>query len=321
MKPVLFNGCGTAIITPMKDDLSIHYELFGELLDQQLQQGSDAIVVAGTTGESATLTDEEHIELIRYAVKRVHGRIPVIAGAGSNNTAHAVHLSKEAERAGADALLHVTPYYNKASQRGLLLHFEACAAASKLPTILYNVPSRTGVNISVETYKQLSRIDNIIAVKEASGNFSQMAKIASVCGDDLYLYSGNDDQVTSALALGAKGVISVLSNLVPKETHQLCQAFFDGDPSKSDGLQLHYLELIEALFSDINPIPVKQALCYMGYNVGSCRLPLCDMEAAAAEHLHAVLVKYGLCTSDLPYRPGSVTIHRPKNTLLWRKNR
>lgn len=311
-----FQGCCTAIVTPMQDDLSINYKVFGDLLDQQIQKGCDAVVVAGTTGESATLTDEEHIELVRFAVKKAHGRIPVIAGAGSNNTAHAVYFSKEMEKAGADALLHVTPYYNKASQRGLFLHFEACAKASSLPVILYNVPSRTGVNISVETYKHLSEIDNIVAVKEASGNFSQMAKIASVCGDDLFLYSGNDDQVTSALALGAKGVISVLSNLIPKEVHCMCQSFWAGNSQESDTLQLHYLELIEALFSDINPIPIKQALRYAGIPVGGCRLPLCDMESAASEHLHAVLVKYGLYTSDSLCGSGSVTIHRPQGALL-----
>lgn len=211
-------------------------------------------------------------------MKKINGKIPVIAGAGSNNTAHAVHLSKEFEKIGADGLLHVTPYYNKASQQGLFLHFQAGAEATKLPTLLYNVPSRTGVNIYPATYKRLSQIDNIVACKEASGNFSQLAKIAALCKEDLTIYSGNDDQITSALALGAQGVISVLSNILPKETHEICRSYFDGDSSLSDSLQLKYLDLIEALFLDVNPIPVKQAMRAMGYDVGRCRLPLCDMD-------------------------------------------
>ena len=249
--------------------------------------------------------------MIRFAVKCAAGRIPVIAGAGSNNTEHAVYLSRECEKAGADALLHVTPYYNKASQQGLFLHFSACAKAVKLPIILYNVPSRTGVNIFPATYKRLSEIDNIVAAKEASGNFSQMAKIASLCKDDLAIYSGNDDQITSALALGAKGVISVLSNIVPRDTHKLCAAYFDGDREESDNLQLHYLELIEALFLDVNPIPIKQAMRAMGYDVGHCRLPLCDMDPTLAEKLEAALSRYGLLKERRPV--GSVTIHRPGN--------
>ena len=210
---------------------------FDELLDMQIAGSADAIVVAGTTGEGSTLTDDEHIELVRRAVKHVRGRVPVIAGAGSNNTAHAVYLSKECEKAGADALLHVTPYYNKASQQGLFLHFNECARSTRLPVILYNVPSRTGVNIYPATYKRLSETENIVAVKEASGNFSQMAKIASLCKEDLAIYSGNDDQITSSLALGGKGVISVLSNLVPNETHAICTSYFRGNSEESDYLQ------------------------------------------------------------------------------------
>lgn len=242
----------------------------------------------------------------------------MIAGAGSNNTAHAVELSKAAAEAGADALLHVTPYYNKTSQTGLYLHFKACAEATRLPVILYNVPTRTGMNILPETYLKLSRISNIVAAKEASGNFSQMAKISALCGDDLTLYSGNDDQITSALAIGAKGVISVLANIVPEATHDICQSYFDGDSARSDTLQLTYLELIENLFRDVNPIPVKQALNNMGFEVGKCRLPLCDMDAAAAEQLLACMARYGLAQPGK--RIGTVTVKRAPDTLLWRKN-
>ncbi|UWP61190.1 4-hydroxy-tetrahydrodipicolinate synthase [Ruminococcus gauvreauii] len=309
MKNVIFKGTGTALITPMREGGSINYPVFKELIEMQIRGHADAVIIAGTTGEGSTLTDKEHIELVEFAVRCVNKRIPVIAGAGSNNTSHAVYLSKECERVGADALLHVTPYYNKASQQGLFLHFSECAKASKLPVILYNVPSRTGVNIFPATYKRLSEIDNIVAAKEASGNFSQMAKIASLCKNDLFLYSGNDDQITSALALGAKGVISVLSNILPQETHDICEAYFQGNSEESDNLQLKYLELIEALFLDVNPIPVKQAMRAMGYDVGHCRLPLCDMDSTMAEKMFTVLYRYGLLKSSV--RPGSVTIHRP----------
>lgn len=311
MKKMIFKGAGTAIITPMQNDFSINFPVFDDLLDMQIRENADAVIVAGTTGEGSTLTDEEHIELVRHAVKHVNGRIPVIAGAGSNNTAHAVYLSKECEKAGADALLHVTPYYNKASQQGLFLHFTACADATSLPIILYNVPSRTGVNIYPATFKRLSEVDNIVAVKEASGNFSQIAKIAALCKDDLAIYSGNDDQITSALALGAKGVISVLSNLVPREVHAICSSYFDGNSDESDNLQLKYLELIEALFLDVNPIPVKQAMRAMGYNTGHCRLPLCDMDSTMAEKLYSTLQKYNLLYCKKPIR--SVTVHTPGN--------
>ncbi|MCA5959498.1 4-hydroxy-tetrahydrodipicolinate synthase [Blautia sp. RD014234] len=312
MKKIVFKGVGTAVVTPMKEDYSINYSVFDELLDMQIAGSADAIVVAGTTGEGSTLTDDEHIELVRRAVKHVRGRVPVIAGAGSNNTAHAVYLSKECEKAGADALLHVTPYYNKASQQGLFLHFNECARSTRLPVILYNVPSRTGVNIYPATYKRLSETENIVAVKEASGNFSQMAKIASLCKEDLAIYSGNDDRIASSLALGGKGVISVLSNLVPNETHAICTSYFRGNSEESDNLQLKYLELIEALFLDVNPIPVKQAMRAMGYDVGPCRLPLCDMDRTMAEKLYAVLEKYDLTESSK--RQGSVTVHMPGNT-------
>lgn len=282
------------MVTPMKQDFSIHYRVLDKLLDWQLEQGTDVIVVAGTTGEGSTLELEEYKELIRFVSQKVCHRIPVIAGAGSNSTAHAAELSKEAEKAGADALLHVTPYYNKTSQLGLIKHFEACAAATDLPIILYNIPSRTGVNIKPETYEALLEHETIVAVKEASGKFSQIARIAALYGDRLDIYSGNDDQITPTLALGAKGVISVLSNLLPDVVHEICQSYFENDPTKSRKLQLQYLELADAMFYDINPIPVKRAMVAMGLDVGACRLPLCGMEPAAERNLLKVLGKYGL---------------------------
>lgn len=317
MKHTIFTGSGVALVTPMHPDLSVNYEKLGELIEYQIENKTDAIIIAGTTGEASTLSDEEHLKVIGYTVERVNGRIPVIAGTGSNNTAHAIELSKQAEDLGADGVLLVTPYYNKCSQQGLFLHFQAIAEVVSLPIVLYNVPSRTGVNILPATYARLSEIENIVAVKEASGNFSQIAKILSLCGDKLDVYSGNDDQITSALALGGKGVISVLANVVPKETHEICQSYFDGDPGQSDTLQLHYLELIENLFGDVNPIPVKYALNAMGFEVGECRLPLCAMEETAAERLLSCLKRYGLIEDT---KAGSVTVRRPQGTLLWRRN-
>lgn len=317
MKPTVFTGSGVALVTPMHSDLSVNYEKLSELIEFHIQNRTDAIVITGTTGEASTLTDQEHLEVIRYTVERVGGRIPVIAGTGSNNTAHAIELSKQAKAYGADALLLVTPYYNKCSQQGLYLHFEAIAKMVSLPILLYNVPSRTGVNILPATYARLSEIPNIVGAKEASGNFSQMAKILSLCGGKLHIYSGNDDQITSALALGAKGVISVLANVVPQETHDICQSYFEGDTERSDTLQLRYLELIENLFSDVNPIPVKCAMNAMGMNVGGCRLPLCAMDPVAEEKLKSCLQRYGLIENA---KVGSVTVRRPQETLLWRKN-
>ena len=317
MNQTIFTGSGVALVTPMNPDLSVNYEMLGQLIDFHLENKTDAIVIAGTTGEASTLTDQEHLQVIEYTVKRVNHRIPVIAGTGSNNTAHAIELSQEAERLGADALLVVTPYYNKCSQKGLFLHFQAIAQSVSLPIVLYNVPSRTSVNILPITYYKLSEIPNIVAVKEASGNFSQIAKILSLCGDRLDVYSGNDDQITSALALGAKGVISVLANLVPQDTHDICQSYFDGNPEQSDNLQLYYLELIENLFSDVNPIPVKHALNAMGFEVGPCRLPLCSMDETAAKRLLGSLYRYGLMEEK---KVGSVTVRRPQEALLWRRN-
>lgn len=317
MKATIFTGSGVALVTPMHPDLCVNYEKLRELIEFHIQNKTDAIVITGTTGEASTLSDQEHLAAIRYTVECTHGRLPVIAGTGSNNTAHAIELSKQAEAFGADALLLVTPYYNKCSQQGLYLHFEAIAKAVSLPILLYNVPSRTGVNILPDTYAKLSKIPNIVGAKEASGNFSQIAKIISLCGDNLDIYSGNDDQITSALALGAKGVISVLANVVPRATHEICQSYFDGDTARSDTLQLRYLELIENLFSDVNPIPVKCAMNAMGMDVGECRLPLCSMEPVAKERLMGCLQRYGLIEG---IQAGSVTVRRPQETLLWRKN-
>lgn len=294
MKKTLFTGSGVAIITPMHPDGSVHYETLGELIDFQLSGGTDAIIAAGTTGEGSTLSEEEKMEVIRYTVERVKGRVPVIAGTGSNDTAHAVAMSRRAERLGADGLLHITPYYNKASQEGLYRHFSAIAQAVDLPIILYNVPSRTGVNISVDTYRRLSQLQNIVAVKEASGNFSQIIRTVAACQDELAIYIGNDDQITAALSLGAKGVISVLANVAPAQTHDICQSYFDGSPDESARLQARYIDLIDALFEDVNPIPVKEALRWMGFDVGACRLPLCEMEEGKRNKLYRALERHGL---------------------------
>lgn len=294
MKKTIFTGVGTAIITPMKADGSIDFDTFGTLIESQITNGVDAIVVCGTTGESATMSDEEKLSCIKFAVEKVNGRIPVIAGAGSNNTAHAVHLSKEAKRLGADALLHVTPYYNKTSQKGVVSHFFAVADATDLPIIVYSVPSRTGVNIAPATCLELAKHPNIVAIKEASGDISQVAKIAQLCGDDLDIYSGNDDQIVPMLSLGAKGVISVLSNIMPKEAHEICSLFFEGKVSESRALQLKLLPLINALFSDVNPIPIKEAMRLTGFDCGECRLPLVNMSDETREHLRGCLADLSL---------------------------
>lgn len=294
MKKTIFTGAGVAIVTPMNPDESINFDRLGQIIDNQIENGTDAIVICGTTGESATMTDQEHVDCIEYAVKRVNGRVPVVAGAGSNHTSYAVWMSKEAKRVGADALLHVTPYYNKTSQTGLIRHFNAVADATDLPIILYNVPSRTGVNITPATYRELAKHPNIVAAKEASGNISQIAQIAQACGDELDLYSGNDDQIVPLLSLGAKGVISVLSNIMPRETHDICRLFFEGKIAESRALQLKLLPLINALFSDVNPIPVKEAMNMMGWECGECRLPLVSMQPQAREHLRSLMLEQGL---------------------------
>ena len=293
MKPIIFTGAAVAIVTPFNEN-GIDFDKFGELIDYQIDNGTDAIVVCGTTGESATMPDNEHLAAIKYCVERVNKRVPVIAGTGSNDTPHCIKLSKAAEEYGADALLLVTPYYNKATQKGLVKHFGMVAEAVSIPIILYSVPSRTGVNIKPETVKKLSEIENIVAIKEASGDMSQVAKIAQLCGDDMIIYSGNDDQIVPILSLGGKGVISVLSNVAPKQTHDIVASYLNGDTKKSLKLQLEALELIDALFIEVNPIPVKTALNILGYNVGELRMPLCEMEEKNEAVLKKALENYGL---------------------------
>lgn len=294
MKNTVFTGAGVAIVTPMNADGSINYDEFGRVIDFQINNGTDAIIVCGTTGESATMTDEEHVECIRYCVERVNKRVPVIAGAGSNDTKYAVDLSVEAEKLGADALLVVTPYYNKTSQRGLIAHFTAIADSVNIPIILYNVPSRTGVNIALDTYDVLANHKNIAAVKEASGNISAIAKIIEKCGDRLDVYSGNDDQIVPIMALGGKGVISVLSNVCPKETHDIAQLCLDNNVAEAAKLQIKYLDLCNSLFIDVNPIPVKEAMNLIGFKAGECRLPLLKMEQGKIDALTASMKKVGL---------------------------
>lgn len=294
MKKVIFKGAAVALVTPMNEDGSVNYNKLKELVDQQIEGGTDAIVACGTTGEAATLDLDEHIEVIRKTVEFAAGRVPVIAGAGSNDTAFAIKTVELAEEVGVDGFLVVTPYYNKTSQAGLIAHFTKIAEATSLPIILYNVPSRTGVNIKPETYKELSKIENIVATKEASGDISAVAKIAHLCGDDLMIYSGNDDQIVPIMSLGGIGVISVLSNVCPKETHDICQYALDGNFKAAAELQVKYLPLIDALFSDVNPIPVKEAFNIMGYEVGECRLPLIKMSDSAHEALKAEMAKVGL---------------------------
>ena len=275
----LFKGAGVALITPMKENHEINFDKLDELLEEQIAGRTDAIIICGTTGESATMTEEEHMDTIRFAIDRVKGRIPVIAGTGSNCTATAVQLSKEAEEAGADGVLLVTPYYNKATQNGLIAHYTTIANEIKIPAILYNVPSRTGCAMAPATIASLVKnVDNIVGVKEASGDLSNVAKIMNLCDGNIELYSGNDDQVVPILSLGGLGVISVLSNVAPKFTHDMVMKYFDGDTKGATEDQLKALPLINALFSEVNPIPVKTAMNLMGMNVGPLRMPLCEME-------------------------------------------
>lgn len=294
MKKEIFRGAACAIATPMFDDGKINYDELARLIEFQITNKTDAIVICGTTGESSTMTDEEHEECIRFCVEKVNHRVPVIAGAGSNDTAYAVWLSQQAEKVGADALLQVTPYYNKASQSGLVKHFNAIADATSLPVILYSVPSRTGVSIKPATYKELSKHPNIVAIKEASGDISAIAQTRMLCGDELDIYSGNDDQIVPIMSLGGKGVISVLSNICPKETHDICALYLNGKVKESSDLQIKYIELINAIFSDVNPIPVKQALNYMGFAAGPCRLPLDEMSEGGKKALLEVMKHYSL---------------------------
>jgi len=294
VKKTIFTGAGVAIVTPFNEDLTINFEKLGEIIEEQIAKKTDALVICGTTGEAATLTDEEHKECIKYAVEKVNGRIPVIAGTGGNDTAYSLQLSQYAKEVGADALLLVTPYYNKTTQQGLIKHFAYIAENVDLPIILYNVPSRTGLNITPATCKELSKYENIVAVKEASGNISQIAEIAALCGDDLDIYSGNDDQIVPVLSLGGKGVISVLSNVLPEETHDICQLYFDGKAKESTALQLKLLNFVNALFCEVNPIPVKAAMNILGMNVGSLRLPLCDISEKGEETLKKAMAEIGL---------------------------
>lgn len=294
MKNTIFKGAGVAIVTPFKPDGTIDYDRFGELIDYQIENKTDAIIVCGTTGESAAMSHAEHVDCIKYCVDKVAGRVPVIGGAGSNDTAFAIGLAKDAQEAGCDGLLCVTPYYNKTSQRGLVKHFQMIADNVDIPMILYSVPSRTGVTIMPETAKELSAHKNIVAIKEASGNISLVAKIKALCGDDLDIYSGNDDMIVPILSLGGAGVISVLSNVCPREAHEICSLFFEGKVKESAELQLKLLDLINALFMDVNPIPVKDAMNLMGKNVGECRMPLVSMDDAHMQKMKDVLKKYNL---------------------------
>ena len=293
MKNTVFTGAATAIITPFKNG-QVDYEAFGKMIEFQIAGGIDAIVAVGTTGEGPTLKDEEHKAVVKYCVDKVAGRVPVIAGTGSNDISYAIELTKYCCDIGADAMLLVTPYYNKATQNGLIKSFTAIADASTKPCILYNVPSRTGCNILPETDAVLADHERIVAVKEASGNISQIAKVAELCGDKMDIYSGNDDQIVPVLSLGGKGVISVLSNLVPKETSDMCHLFWEGKTKEALELQLKYLPLVDALFSEVNPIPAKAAMAAMGYCENSLRLPLTTMERKNEENLFACMRKVGL---------------------------
>lgn len=292
----IFTGAGVAIVTPFKENREVNYEQFAKQIEYQIANKTDAIIVCGTTGEASTLTHEEHLDVIRYCVKVVNGRIPVIAGTGSNCTETAIYLSQEAEKAGVDGLLVVTPYYNKATQKGLYEHFKMIAESVKVPIILYNIPGRTGgVNILPETIVRLcTEVENIVGVKEATGNISQVAKIMALANGKVDLYSGNDDQVVPLLSLGGKGVISVLSNIAPEQTHNICQTFFDGKIEESRDLQLQALNLIDALFCEVNPIPVKKAMNLMGMEAGPLRRPLTEMEEPNAARLEKAMKEYGI---------------------------
>ena len=291
----IFEGAGVAIVTPFHEDGSVNFERFAELVEFQIENGTDAIIVCGTTGESSTLTHEEHLEVIRFCAETVKGRVPVIAGTGSNCTETAVYLSTEAEKYGVDGLLLVTPYYNKATQKGLFEHYKKIADSVKLPIILYNVPSRTGCNILPQTVVKLcSEVHNIVGVKEASGNISQITKLASLAQGKIDIYSGNDDQIVPIMSLGGIGVISVLSNVAPGQTHDICQKFLDGDVEGSRKEQLRAIELCDALFCEVNPIPVKAALNLMGKEVGGLHMPLSDMEPANVERLKKAMQDYGI---------------------------
>ena len=294
MKKTIFTGSGVAIVTPMHEDGSVNYDVLERLIEFHIANGTDAIIACGTTGESPTLNHQEYTEVLRFTINKAAGRLPVIAGSGSNDTAYALELSLEAQRMGADALLMVTPYYNKTSQAGLIRHFTYIADRVQVPIILYNVPSRTGCNIKPETYLELSKHPNIAAVKEANGDISSVAQTIALCGDALDVYSGNDDQIVPFMSVGGKGVISVFANVLPQEMHNICADCLKGDYARASSSFLHYLELMQAFFMDVNPIPIKEAMNQMGYQAGPCRLPLAEMSAAAKDKLAAVLRKYKL---------------------------
>lgn len=293
LKPTIFTGAATAIITPFKNG-AIDYDSFGKIIEDQIAKKIDSIVVTGTTGEAATLTHEEHCDCIRFAVEKVGGRVPVIAGTGSNDTAYGIELSKYACEVGADALLLVTPYYNKATPKGLIKNFLETADATDKPIILYNVPSRTGCNITLPVYRELAKHERIVAVKEASGNISAIAELIAECGDSFDIYSGNDDQIVPIMSLGGKGVISVLSNILPEETHNMAKLCLDGNFAEAAKLQLKYLKLINALFCEVNPVPVKTAMAELGWCDIEMRLPLCEMEDANKEKLMAAMKAHGI---------------------------
>lgn len=293
MKNIIFKGCGTAIITPFTKD-GIDFNEFEKLINFQIDKGADSIIVCGTTGEASTMSLEEKKSTIEFATKVVNKRIPVIAGTGGNCTKSAIEMTHFAEEIGVDAVLVVTPYYNKTTQAGLIAHYTAIANSTKLPIIMYNVPSRTGLNIAPKTCFELSKLDNIVAIKEASGNLSQVAEIASLCRDNLHIYSGNDDQILPILSLGGYGVISVLSNIVPDVVHKMTHSFFSGDIAEAIKLQLDTFDLTASLFCEVNPIPVKAGLNMIGFNVGTPRLPLVEMSESGKERLRKSLQNYGL---------------------------
>lgn len=293
MKDIIFEGCGTAIVTPFTED-GINFEEFGKLIEFQIKNHIDAIIVCGTTGESATMSLEEKKETIKYAISKVAKRTKVVVGTGSNNTKSAIEMSKFAEDVGADGILVVTPYYNKTTQKGLIAHYKAIAEAVSLPIIMYNVPSRTGVNISPKTCQELSKIKNIVAIKEASGDISQVAKIASLCKENLNIYSGNDDQIIPVLSLGGKGVISVISNIMPNYIHNMTKKYLEGNIEEARKMQIEVSDLISELFTEVNPIPVKYALNLMGYKFGIPRLPLIELTDTNKEKLKEVMKKHNL---------------------------
>lgn len=290
----LFTGSGVAIVTPFNDDSSINFEVFKQLIEFQIENKTDAIIVCGTTGEPSTMSVDEHLEAVRFAVSTVNKRVPVIAGAGSNDTAHAVSLCRESQKLGADGVLLATPYYNKTTQKGLIAHYQRIAASIDIPMILYNVPARTGMNILPKTAYELTKTGNITAIKEASGNITQIAELANLIYGKMDIYSGNDDHIVPVLSLGGIGVISVLANVAPRDTHDMVISFLEGDTAKARDLQLKAIPLVSALFCEVSPIPVKRSLNMMGYNVGGCRMPLCEMEDHNADRLRQSMIDYGL---------------------------